>query len=119
MLANFGIGTLVMARNAGIANVNVERSGAEIGGAFGGEKERGRTRAGLRGRESVDAPGRQRGRVLINRGAASDTFECPLYLRERREGGHRWRSEKGQFRKSFLLTDESCWRTEDSLVQPI
>src|SRR4030081_801943 len=71
------------------------------------------------GGERVDPRSRQRVRVLINRGAASDTFECPLYPRERREGGHRWKSEKGQFRKSFLLTDESCWRTEDSLVQPV
>ena len=37
----------------------------------------------------------------------------------RRSNGHSLRSRLGQHRKSFPLTNESCWRTEGSLVQPI
>ena len=58
--------------DCGIANVNIGTSGAEIGGAFGGEKETGGGReSGLRRLEGLHAPGDQHDQLLARPAAGA------------------------------------------------
>jgi hypothetical protein len=61
--------------DCGIANVNIGTSGAEIGGAFGGEKETGGGReSGLRRVEGLHAPADEH-RQLVTRPAAGAGYQ--------------------------------------------
>ncbi len=58
--------------DCGIANVNIGTSGAEIGGAFGGEKETGGGReSGFGCVEGLHAPGHQHRQLLLRAAAGA------------------------------------------------